>query len=280
MNEKKPNYQGVCGWCGKKFERYIPPSSLAKGTKRYCSPSCKSKDQQKDRKLTLADKARLCEHCKKQFVYGGSHKHQRFCSLECANALAVVQGKRNDRHLTCKQCRKSFIRNLTDKELAKSKGQFCSSECHDDSVRKKQKHCERCGKRLGGRNSGKRFCSRECAGMVLRKKDGEKYVTSEGYVLVYASDHPAAINRRVQEHRLVMEQLLGRYLHPWETVHHKNTKRGDNDPENLELWIQKGHPTGKRLADIYTKDIERLALENYKLKQRFERLAEGGTNHV
>ena len=64
-----------------------------------------------------------------------------------------------------------------------------------------------------------------------------------GYIQIYFPEHPFKDNRGyVMEHRLVMEQHLGRYLTKDEIVHHKNIhnlspieNRSDNTLENLEL---------------------------------------------
>jgi HNH endonuclease len=51
------------------------------------------------------------------------------------------------------------------------------------------------------------------------------------------------------EHRVVMEQMLGRPLLPQENVHHINGRRDDNRPSNLELWV-KPQPNGQRVSDL------------------------------
>ena len=69
--------------------------------------------------------------------------------------------------------------------------------------------------------------------------------TCRGYVYIYKPDHPFATkNGCVLEHRLVMEEHLGRFLSPrkW-IIHHKNGIRSDNRIENLELMTKSQHST-------------------------------------
>jgi hypothetical protein len=66
---------------------------------------------------------------------------------------------------------------------------------------------------------------------------GGRTVDSYGYVLVKTPEHPNKDHRGyVREHRLVMEQQLGRYLEPSEVVDHRDGNTSNNDPANLRLF--------------------------------------------
>jgi len=69
---------------------------------------------------------------------------------------------------------------------------------------------------------------------------GGRRKNSNNYILIYNPLHyQSDINGYIREHRLVMEQHLGRYLTPEEIVHHKNEKRNDNRFKNLRLFPTK-----------------------------------------
>lgn len=102
------------------------------------------------------------------------------------------------------------------------------------------------------------FCSSKCRWVNHKHA---KQINSAGYVLVFVGrGHPgAAKSGHILEHRLVMQDVLGRPLLTEENVHHKNGVKADNRPENLELWTR-SQPQGQRVEDKIRWAKEFLAL--------------------
>lgn len=70
----------------------------------------------------------------------------------------------------------------------------------------------------------------------IRKSNIKGWYIHNDYVFIYAPERPNCDQKGyVQLHRLIMEDVLGRYLEPQEVVHHIDGNRTNNFEENLEL---------------------------------------------
>ena len=90
------------------------------------------------------------------------------------------------------------------------------------------------------KNYGKGFRGKR--GSLSPRWKGGKFQNSSGYVVIFKLEHPSAnCHGYVPEHRLIMEDFLGRYLTKKEQVHHRNGIKNDNRLENLELKVERPH---------------------------------------
>lgn len=90
---------------------------------------------------------------------------------------------------------------------------------------------------------------------ITRRPNGAGTLTKDSRGYVYVTTIVAGKQVRRLQHRIVMEQMLGRPLCREESVHHKNGIREDNRPENLEIFAGR-HPKGQRVVDLVAYVVE------------------------
>ena len=89
-----------------------------------------------------------------------------------------------------------------------------------------------------------KYCSKKCANHKEHcpSWNGGKYQMKQGYIKIKSYGHPYAdVEEYVMEHRLKMEEYLGRYLLPEEVVHHIDGNKINNFIGNLILMTKSKH---------------------------------------
>ena len=150
-----------------------------------------------------------CLNCKKEFETYPSviaSGQGNYCSRKCFNKMkkTIYWTKK-----ICPNCKKVF--QIRKQAILKGRNRFCSGKCSYDYIRGK-KRPERCGSNSANWKGG-------------RFKD------KKGYIIINIGN-----NKKIAEHRLVMERHIGRKLERWEIVHHINGIKDDNRIENLKLY--------------------------------------------
>jgi hypothetical protein len=157
---------------------------------------------------------RICENCGKSFktypcyIERGKRngtKEGRFCSHKCGS-IGKFNGRYNGGlekvYFECLHCKKTFDRTVSElKNIYLKFGKrpvYCSKKCQDLH-----------------------------RGIIYRGENAPAWKGGRrihcGYVNIYKPEHPFANTRKeVSEHRLILEEKLGRYLTKNEVAHHIN----------------------------------------------------------
>lgn len=195
----------TCAYCGNETEKYLATVQASKTGRFFCNEDHRKKGGSKPR--TIAPKT--CELCGKEFV---SYDKGRFCSKKHYDEWQA----RNKVSLICEGCGREF--SLSPSQAKHRTGRWCTRGCESASRIKRP---------------------------LAREHNGRPAALDKaGYVRVYEPEHPKAMNGGwVFEHRLVMEQHLGRTLAQDEHVHHINGRKDDNRLENLMVMGDLDHLT-------------------------------------
>lgn len=210
------------------------------------------------------------------------------CSYVCSGVLQSREGGRKPRTgdtVNCIVCGKEFYRIhayvLQDRRL-------CSRACNNawQGRNRTAKNCLYCGKEFTvAPSQTRKYCSKPCETTskikrpVGRFHNGRPVLENyQGYLTVYEPTHPKAkSNGRMLEHRIVMEQKLGRYLDRYEQVNHIDHDRKNNHPDNLEVMDASAHSretnaftSNKRLTEAQELESARTELAEYR--RRFGKL--------
>lgn len=139
----------------------------------------------------------------------------------------------------CQMCGKEFTRNAHN--------QIYCQDC-----RLKFRTCPVCGKVAKDNGQNEFHLCKDCdnkqkvgeyAWIASPAWKGGRHVRPDGYIGIYAPDHPRAkpTGYYVMEHILVWEQANERYLPKGWVIHHMNGVRDDNRIENLLAMPKSTH---------------------------------------
>jgi hypothetical protein len=294
-SEKKGRVWSVCRQCGVEFEhiRSWPHKRCDE-----CRPTVfLPMSERLEMSTNTGIERRTCPQCGAEFTVHASRNKTccskpcgaRYHRQKCRETGATPPGRKKTGHeAPCEWCATPFY--VKPSAAAKGHGRFCSVDCTNawqarDSV---IDACEWCGKSMimsPSVSKGQRFCSFPCQAEGRRKQFLERthngkrvYQDPDGYIMVWEPDHPRSsiYNGWYQEHRLVMEQQIGRVLRSDEHVHHRRPgEKWNNDPSNLEILSPSEH---QRVTSAETKakrkaekaELVRLRDENAALRARVD----------
>lgn len=183
----------------------------------------------------------------------------------------------------CPECKRQKFREWNKKYNSKGTCSVCGGPCKVSSKRCQQcvlkagklaKICAACG---GEKSPSHR--SKFCCSCAIKNETGEHSASwkggikkSDGYVFVYAPNHPRVQNskrgrsrRYVAEHILVWERTHNKPLPTDWCIHHLNGIRHDNRIENLIALPLKKHSSWTLLKKLQARIHELEQIQQLRL---------------
>lgn len=149
-----------------------------------------------------------CFFCRKTFSYSKRIKNRKYCGIDCQH------------------------NSLRGRKLSKKHRSNISI-----GVKGSLKYYDGLKKRKKINNSGTfKPGDERLLGSNHPMWKGGFWKKDSGYIYKYVPKHPNNVNGYVLEHRLIIEDEIGRFLKSGEVVHHKNGLTDDNRIENLVLF--------------------------------------------
>lgn len=217
--------EAVCETCGSTFLR------RAESDTRFCSRACAGVGA---RKIERKMHEHVCAGCGKTFFT--KKIGSKYCSRSCFGQTLI-----KDRNRVCPSCGITFRENRTGQK-------YCSHACAFAGKRNRiQVSCSHCGCDILITPSKKRyykFCNRDCFTAWMRRTGGGRrwlltnggVSCQNGYVFLREGQR-----KYRAEHRIIMEEHLGRPLTSDEIVHHIDHDKTNNDISNLQIVTRAEH---------------------------------------
>jgi hypothetical protein len=185
----------------------------------------------------------ICKICLKEFYIKSSlfkKGRGKYCSLKCRNTGYKISFKGNNNPFFGKHHSEDSRKKISETGIGRPKPKDAYSFPKGHKINLGTKHSENHKKKISEALKGPN--SPSWKGGIAR---------SNGRIFIFQPTYPFCNSAGyVRRSRLVMEQMINRYLKPEEVVHHINGVKDDDRPENLKLFVNQREHLSLKITSL------------------------------